>query len=338
MNDKRLANLDVLRGLAALSVCLYHFTLGNEPVLGRGAVPFSYGYLGVDVFFVISGFVIPLMLTRIAFNFTDIGTFLRSRWLRLYPAYALAAMVAMTLWYLSSKVPGFRGSEFRAEPFTLITNALLIADFAGTAWIVPVFWTLAIEAQYYVLMSLSFPLLKWKSTSVRVAVLVAWISAPLISGVGPTVFTWTALFAVGALFYFRAAKEIGGASFWGLLTAAAASHAFVNGGLSAVAGLATGMAIGYLPPMGFRPFVWMGTISYSLYLLHPPIGGRIMNIAERYFWGGAWQWLAVVCALGASIAAAWVFFTVVERPCHRLARTARAKDRASSLGQVTAVV
>ena len=147
MDDNRLENLDVLRGIAALSVCFYHFTLKNEAVLGRAVVPFSYGYLGVDVFFVISGFIIPLMLTRIDFRIEHIGSFLRSRWMRLYPAYALAAVVALSLWYLSAMVPGFRGNEFHANPFRLIANALLICDFTGHDWIIPVFWTLAIEAQ-----------------------------------------------------------------------------------------------------------------------------------------------------------------------------------------------
>jgi peptidoglycan/LPS O-acetylase OafA/YrhL len=332
-----LVNLDVFRGIAALSVCLYHFTLDNEPMLGRGAVPFSYGYLGVHVFFVISGFVIPLMLTRMAFRFANIGSFLRSRWLRLYPAYALAAIVAMGLWYLSSKMPGFHGNEFRAESFRLLSNALLICDFTGEDWIIPVFWTLAIEAQFYILMSVSFPFLNGKSRLVRFGVLIGWIVAPLISGVGPTVFTWTALFSVGVLFYFRSTKEIGIASFWSLLAAAVASNAFVNGELSAVVGISTGFAIGFLPRVGSGLLAWMGTISYSLYLLHPPIGGRIMNMAERYFGRGHWLWLAVLCALVASIVAAWVFFSVVERPCHRRARKARARDRETSLAPVSAV-
>jgi peptidoglycan/LPS O-acetylase OafA/YrhL len=233
-------------------------------------------------------------------------------------------------------MPGFRGNGFRAEPFRLISNALLICDFTHEEWIIPVFWTLAIEAQYYIFMSVSFPFLNSKSRWVRFGVLLGWIGAPLISGVGPTVFTWTALFSIGVLFYLRSTKEIGSALFWSLLAAAVASHASINGGLSAAAGAVTGLAIGYLPRVGSRRLVWTGTISYSLYLLHPPIGGRIMNLAERYVWAGLWQWLAVSCALVASIVAAWVFFRVVEQPCHRRARQARARNRESSLSQVGA--
>jgi peptidoglycan/LPS O-acetylase OafA/YrhL len=83
MNPSRLGNLDVLRALAAIAVCFHHFKRDSITSIGVLSSVSSYGYLGVDVFFVISGFVIPLMLLKMKFTFGDSGSFLLSRFLRL---------------------------------------------------------------------------------------------------------------------------------------------------------------------------------------------------------------------------------------------------------------
>ncbi len=83
----RLSNLDILRGLAALAVCFFHFD--RESLFKGTFYPeiAKYGYLGVDVFFVISGFVIPLSLSASDFTLRGIWAFWAARFLRLYPAY-----------------------------------------------------------------------------------------------------------------------------------------------------------------------------------------------------------------------------------------------------------
>ncbi|WP_081599255.1 acyltransferase family protein [Prochlorothrix hollandica] len=62
--------INFLRGIAALSVAWFHFTNGNVDFLDPGLLKFSgkYGYLGVEIFFVISGFIIPYSLWRSQFN------------------------------------------------------------------------------------------------------------------------------------------------------------------------------------------------------------------------------------------------------------------------------
>src|SRR5215467_12962304 len=62
----RLPTLDALRGLASLAVMWFHFTKHAMPEIGDGALRLTgkYGWLGVQVFFVISGFVIPYSLQR----------------------------------------------------------------------------------------------------------------------------------------------------------------------------------------------------------------------------------------------------------------------------------
>lgn len=317
----------MLRALAALAVCFFHFR--RESITSTGAVSSlsSYGYLGVDVFFVISGFVIPLMLFKMKFRLADSGSFLLSRFLRLYPAYAAAGVLAIALWFLSSWIPGFRGESPSISFSGLLSNSLLICGFTGDDWIIPVFWTLAIEAQYYLIIAVSFPLLANESKRIRYGVLVAWVVAPLLAGVGPTVFTWSALFAVGILCYLKANRMIGTLGFWIFFSAAFLAHALTTGPISAATGASTGLVILYFPEVRSRILIWIGSISYSLYLLHTAVGGRVMNLAVRLPDTPIIQGVALLLAVVLAITASAIFFRLIERPSHKFSRSVRHQKR-----------
>ena len=93
----------------------------------------------------------------------------------------------------------------------------------------------------------------------------------------------------------------------------------VRGAASAVVGLVATIAILFLPKLDWKPLVWVGTISYSLYLLHVPIGGRVLNSLERFSHFELVKILAVPAALAASLLAAWLFFLLIEKPSHEAA-------------------
>src|SRR4051812_47773396 len=103
-----------MRGLASFAVCWYHVTHGNAAFLSPGVLKSSgsYGWLGVEVFFVISGFVIPYALQGSKYRIRDCGTFLLKRVVRLDPPYFATICVILVLGYLSAKTPGFAGEPF----------------------------------------------------------------------------------------------------------------------------------------------------------------------------------------------------------------------------------
>jgi peptidoglycan/LPS O-acetylase OafA/YrhL len=309
-----LENLDVLRAIAALAVCLFHFRrAGHWEEMNR---LMDWGYLGVEVFFVISGFVIPLALANSRFTITRAPRFLLSRFMRLYPAYAVAALAALGLWYASSMVPGFAGSDPQWDPGVLAANAFLICDFVGQPWIIPVFWSLAIEAQYYLLVCLCFPFLYGGSGRIRLGILLLWIFCPIVAGVGPTVFTWTSLFAAGIATWMRRTGLVGRAPYYVLLVLALAVHGMVVGWSGSFVGLATALCIDRDLPHSSKPWIFVGTVSYSLYLFHPLVGGRLMNLASRSDVAMTLYPLTVAAAVGLSVAVAWVFWRLVEKPSH----------------------
>src|SRR6476659_1629485 len=93
----RVGTIDVLRGVAAVAVAWFHFTNGNQQFMSAGLIKSSghYGWLGVEVFFVVSGFIIPYSLYRGGYRVRlHWRRFVAKRILRLDPPYIAAIVLA----------------------------------------------------------------------------------------------------------------------------------------------------------------------------------------------------------------------------------------------------
>lgn len=318
--DNRLFNLDILRGLAALIVCFYHFRRDMFSGLYNSIA--SYGLYGVDVFFVISGFVIPFALHKSKYSYHKTLSFWLSRFVRLYPAYFFASAIGIGLWYASTLVPGFRGAP--PPPVMLnqiLSNLFLICDLTGQKWFLGVAWTLAIEAQYYVLIALMFPLLTNSRHAIQTIAVSTWILFPLLSPNSFLVFHWTTLFGMGLLIMLYQTNMISMRMLAIGLVLCFGTQWLTRGGASAVTGLGTALFIFLAPPFRFSGLlIWIGGISYSLYLLHQPFGGRVINFFERYPDSWCAIMLGLPLAMAGSIGIAFIFFKFVEWPSHQLAR------------------
>ena len=136
---KRVEAIDVFRGVAILLVVLYHFTarLPAEAlhVSGAPVPPIYFGWIGVYVFFAISGYCIYLTLGRS----TSIALFLARRFSRIYPAF-LAAALFLFAYGVLAPVPSIPEAGFHARPstlFDLVLNLLFIGD---GRWVDGSFW------------------------------------------------------------------------------------------------------------------------------------------------------------------------------------------------------
>ncbi|MGH3310540.1 MAG: acyltransferase family protein, partial [Streptomyces sp.] len=150
----RLRELDGLRLLAALMVCLFHYA-GRGGTVGTawGSTPLDifphlskvalYGHLGVEIFFAISGFVICMSCWG-----RSLGEFFRSRVVRLYPAYWAALFLVAGVGALApqfdqpSSIPDF------------LVNLTMLQQPAGSPRILGVCWTLWAEARFYLLFAI----------------------------------------------------------------------------------------------------------------------------------------------------------------------------------------
>jgi peptidoglycan/LPS O-acetylase OafA/YrhL len=345
---ERRLDIEGPRALAVVLVLLYH-----------AGLPPSAGFLGVDVFFVISGFLITGLLVR---ELHDTGTvswraFVARRARRLLPAAVLVLVVtAIGSWFL---VPGLRRIEIGHD---VIGAALYVVNWvlAGRAVSylqsdalpspVQHYWSLAVEEQFYVVWPLLLVVATWllrraprfRGIGVLLAVLCvpsfAW-SVWLTSHQPETAYfvTTTRIWELGlgaALAVYvasRGTRHTGrpgvglaiGAGVLGLgLILATAILLPGNAGwpgawaVLPTAGTALALYAGWAAPgrgvaalLSRRACVWVGGLSYSLYLWHWPM--RVLG----EWWLGHGRWVPIA-AIVVSVLPAWLAHRYVEVPLH----------------------
>jgi len=327
----RWERVDELRGLAALAVVACHLSVSaylNAPNLDGGpwpwlALPLGFGYLGVPLFFVISGFCIHLPYARtLAAADPEMATpdwkrFFARRFWRLYPPYLAALVVALGLWWLAGSPIPWVGVTTQA----LLVHPFHTATFDGVN---PPAWTLAVEAQLY----LAYPVVFWLSArlgplralgavlAVTMAYRVALALVPLpaeLAGPAWVVFLgrwfeWTlgatvAEWAAGRLTLPRVLRTawpgiaLLGAGVWIEWHAGSYGLYIVKEPVYGVAfALLLYAALAHerpgLPSAPGRYLGRVGVYSYSLYLLHRPIQLAFEPIAREI---ATWP---IVIALG----------------------------------------
>jgi len=338
---ERLAGLDFLRGLASLAVCWFHLTRFHYNVAdGHGYALVrrtgAYGWLGVEIFFVISGFVIPYSLHRAGYRIRDFFPYLARRIVRLDPPYLAAIALILVLAYVSSLKSG-RPVEIEARPVGLVRVLLHVGYlniFTGYAWLNPGFWTLAIEMQYYLLMGLAFPLVVARSRAIRLATagMMAASSVAYVPALFPTTEPWgpfipglLCLFLLGILTFQFHVGLIRVTEYLPVLLLVAATSVVTLGIPSSLAGLGAVAVILANP----RPSIvsgFFGRISYSLYLLHWPIGHYTLSVIGMKYLraeSDAARTCVLVLTLAVCLASAYVLYVMVERPAQRWSRRFR---------------
>ncbi|MBN8979776.1 MAG: acyltransferase [Rhizobiales bacterium] len=173
----RVDALDLLRLLAVAAVVLYHFGFNGPTANGTTYVALPgiggiarYGYLGVQLFFVVSGFVIAFSAQG-----RTASEFLIARISRIYPAF----LFCMTLTVLASVL--FGGPEFHVSAKQYIANLFIAAPALGQPYVDLVYWTLILELTFYAWI---FALmLTNQMQKLPTVILPAWLSISLVNEV-----------------------------------------------------------------------------------------------------------------------------------------------------------
>lgn len=149
----RIPSLDGLRGLAILLVLLFH-TYARWPdsipwvTTHRDVYLFKYGHLGVELFFLISGFVIYMTLEKCQ----SLREFMFRRWLRLFPAMLLASLLIYSSSFLLDERPTGNFQIYDLLPGLLFVDHGLmnkIQGFVSLQSIEGAFWSLYVEVKFY---------------------------------------------------------------------------------------------------------------------------------------------------------------------------------------------
>jgi peptidoglycan/LPS O-acetylase OafA/YrhL len=318
----RILVIEYLRGIASLSVAWFHLTNAYKDswVASIGA----YGWLGVDVFFVISGFVIPYSIWKIYPNYSMklFPQFVARRIVRLEPPYLLSLILVIVLHYMSSIFPWFRGETPSYEGLQIASHVFYLIPLTKYTWIQPVYWSLAYEFCFYIFIGLTY----WLVSGARSTVIWLVASAALISAVWLGELSCRVLLFVMGISLFRSVAAFQNSS---ICLAVIAISAFVIAWTGnpeiALTGLISAGIIHWgicfeVKGIAGRALLSCGAISYSLYLVHVPIGGRVVNLGRRLVEGPAQELLLSIFALAVAVGFAAVFHIIVEGPFVRQSR------------------
>ena len=154
--NKNLSLIQVLRGIASLLVVLFHTTFNTNALLHKdfGFNIFLFGGSGVDIFFVLSGFIITYTSIKWASHPNKLLPFIRKRFVRIFPTY----WIIITLFLLAQFLfPAFYSTHFEFNLLNILSTYLLLP---GHIMVNGVSWTLTYELFFYILFSLVFLLPK----------------------------------------------------------------------------------------------------------------------------------------------------------------------------------
>ena len=273
--------------------------------------------MGVEVFFVISGFVIPYSLWQSRYRVQDFARYMVRRIVRLEPPYLASIVLVLVLWELSSRTPGFAGLPPDYGPSQLLLHLFYLIPLSSERWLNPVYWSLAYEFVFYVSMGLLFPLLFNRH--------VAWTAVAALSICAATGSALALLFLLGIVaMRFKSGVDTAWEAVTTAMVATVVSPFFMSPVVAAVsAATAAFIALCPFARLG-APLAALGAISYSLFLTHVPIGGRVVNLGMRFGDGTLYQFALSTVALMVSIVFAWLFYRLIERPALRASRTTSA--------------
>ena len=332
-----------LRGLAAGYVVLYHM-LQDIPGEGIAATLIRHGYIAVDLFFVLSGFVMATVHGRDAFDIAGYGLFLRKRLARIYPLYA--AVTAATLLLIVSS-----DGAMPISPERLAVNIALLQGWGAGASIVGPAWSLSAEFGAYLLFPLLASLLLWGSRGQALACAsLAFALLATISLGGPyprsgpldlyqphlvtPLVRCLCGFTLGLATFRLSRAELGrrwlggpwsgaclGIAIAGLLAWPGSDLLIVALLGPFVAAAAIGSENLAIRVLATAPLHRLGTLSFSVYLVHYPIRDWLrtpladhldsIGLPHAGFW-------ATVAACVVTLAVATLTYRLIERPARSM--------------------
>jgi len=325
---KYLRSVSLIRGIAALSVCLFHFTKGFIGKVPVSDIFLPYAWVGVEIFFVISGFVIPYSVLGYPFKFKNYGGYILKRLARIEPAYLTSIAIILILNYISSLFTIYQGDPFGVSGHNILLHLGYLVDFFDGTWLNPVYWTLAIEFQYYLLVGLLMVLWSKNIKILTVLSLLVFFALSFWPQEEIKFFRHTDIFTIGIICAFYKKEYLKKAHYLVLVAILGLVIYYHHDYVIAILSVGASLGIAFLD--NIKNFEWLnflGKISYSLYLIHVPIGGRVINLGKRLDQTIYTQVLVVLAAVGVSIFAAWLFYIYIEKPSHRWSRRIKLKHK-----------
>jgi peptidoglycan/LPS O-acetylase OafA/YrhL len=320
--------VNLLRGIATLLVCFYHFVYYKDThgtlfppgsaILKAG----DYGYYGVFMFFVISGFVIPFSMAQSGFKFKYLHHFLARRFIRIEMPYVVAiGLILLAGYFFALK----NGESFTVEPLRILYHIIFVIPFTAYNWYNPIFWTLGIEFQFYVLIGLLYALVTHKNKVVQYGTLVLFGDSGFMLGDVRYVFVYSLFFLQGIVLFLIMTKRINRVIGWIFIVVCTGINLYHFLGVEIICSIIAVLSIAFLN-INNKWSNLFGSVSYSLYLTHGLIGMNFIYLLMRYVENVGIKYLLVALAIILSLLFAYVFWKYVEEPSAKLSKKVKIKS------------
>ncbi len=306
-----------LRGFAALSVCLFHFVCGTVNYINDATTLkiATFGYYGVQLFFVISGIVIPLSLLKSNFSLLKFPTFFLKRIIRIEPTYIIAIITSLLILAIKHNL-----NQVSISQITLHLGYLIPFYLNKYKWLNEVFWTLAIEFQYYLIISILILLVIKNQFIGRLLFYACFLVMPFIFDNPNFFLMYAPIFLIGCnfcLFFLNKTKVI---EFITVFIIAIIVTCLKIGITDAIIATVAICIIHLFKNYSNKLLNFFGTISYSFYLFHTIIGAAIVNVLSHKF-VQVWQKPIVILAgISVTIILSYIIYILIEKPTHTLSK------------------
>lgn len=294
-------------------VCFFHLYCCNVnlfPTAGFLKSIFLYGYLGVPVFFMISGFIICYSLPA-NYKLAQFKTFLLKRLVRIEPPYIASILLVIFLNYAGSfysHVPlKFSWVDFLCH-FAYLNNFGI-----GTYYNV-VYWTLGIEFQFYILIGLLFSLISRSKISLIICMVVFLLATFIHVNNMALIFRHLSIFGMGILTYFYQFKKQVNKPVYIAFCILFLAQVYIYQHIDVFCASAFTLLVLNYWSYNHGVLNFFSNISFSLYLTHTTIGGKIINLGLRFVHSTGERSLLFITALCVSILFAYLFYQMIEKP------------------------
>ncbi len=331
MPKVRVEILDLLRFAAAAAVLMFHFTFRGYaaddmsglafPILGDW---FKYGYLGVDLFFIISGFVIAFSAEN-----RSATRFLSARASRIYPAFVLCASItALAAYFIGT-------AQYAVSLNQYLANLLIAAPMLGQPFVDSAYWSIMFELIFYGWM---FVLILLNQMPRVREIMMGWLAIAMLnqfslhSNVLGFLFvteyaghfilgifsylvyrgraTRSDYMMIAAAFVFCLATALKGSAENGLYYQTFLSPLVIGAWITAFTTFFLLLKYVPAPRLASRTYMVIGAITYPLYLLHQNIGFMLINQLE----GSMDRYLVLGIVITMVVMLAYLVWRFLERP------------------------
>lgn len=342
MLKQKFYGVDLLRVIACLAVCLFHFCnlkfTESQTYLQADSLLLKFSniiwYL-VFSFFIISSYILFFSLSNQAYTINQFGRYISKRLLRIYPPFFFSIIIFIFIQYLFTVNPNYEGIPFQIEWTKLITNLLLCPSLFGEAWYNPIYWTLAMEFQFYFILGIIFPIfnssrfsnsLIFELIALGVFFFTIYLDLSFFQTNKQTIISYWDLFYLGFILFRYKSNKISLSKALILLVVLLlgifihyynSEHYLIF--YVCVISILVILYIKHQPDIVLK----MSNISYSFYLTHGFTGGLFLYFTREFFTDPEARFQAVLIAVVVSIIGALPFYKFIEKPWQKVSHKLR---------------